>query len=301
MTAGKTGCTAKAPSSKPNLSSTTARGARRHARAEYLVGGTTMKQMETLVMSNAVAKPQLGDGFDTFTDEMEGGDRVIVGSLIKFTNEATWITNDEELPGDLDLVAVNVARVVTKWLDKRPDREATRILSPGERWPDVQKLNDEAPRSEWREGPDGKMKGPYQAQYVVYLLNAATVDRYSFPTSTDGGGIAVRDLIDRTAWMRQFRGQKVHAVVNLTDVFMPTKFGGRQRPHFEIKRWVAFGGDGGILPEAEPPALAAPTTKPSTEKQGAIAAKGRERIPPVGAQTIEPPTNKEAMRDEVKF
>jgi hypothetical protein len=245
-------------------------------------------------MGNEVAKPQFVDGFEQFTDEVEGNDstsdRLIVGPIIKFTNDSTWVTNggDEELPNDLELVVVNVARVVQKWVDQRPVKEATRILQPGEKWPDIKKLNADAPRSEWREGPDGKPQGPWQAQYLVYLLNMASVDRYTFATGTTGGGIAVRDLVDRTCLIRQFRGQNVYAVVTLADVFMPTRFGGRQRPHFRIQRFVALGGDGGILPAASPPALNAPTMESSTDKQ-------------VGAQTVEPPTNKEAMKDEVLF
>src|SRR6185369_46376 len=113
-------------------------------------------------MGNEVAKPQFVDGFEQFTDEVEGNDstsnRLIVGPIIKFTNDSTWVTNggDEELPNDLELVVVNVARVVQKWVDQRPVKEATRILQPGEKWPDIKKLNADAPRSEWREGPDGK-------------------------------------------------------------------------------------------------------------------------------------------------
>ena len=97
--------------------------------------------------------------------------------------------------------------------------------------------------SECSDGPDGKRRGPYQAQYVLYLLNLATMDRYTFPTGTVGGQIAVREVVDKTKWMRKLRGANVYPVVTLSDTFMPTRFGGRQRPHFEIKRWVSFGPD----------------------------------------------------------
>jgi hypothetical protein len=243
--------------------------------------------------NNEVAKPQFVDGFEQFTDAVEGDDspaeRLIVGPLVKFTNDSAWVTNgDEELPRDLELVVINVARVVQKWVDKRPVKECTRILQPGEKWPDIKELNANAPRSEWHPGPDGKPGGPWQAQYLVYLLNLASIDRYTFATGTTGGGIAVRDLVERTCLIRQFRGQNVYAVVNLADVFMRTRFGGRQRPHFLIKRWIALGGDGGILPAASPLALNAPTTESSTDKQ-------------VGAQTVKPPTLSEEMADTLPF
>ena len=139
---------------------------------------------------------------------------------MKFTNETAWVArNGEELSGTLELVAVNVTRVVQKWKDEQPIE--TIILEPGQKFPDLEKLNDAVPKSEWREGPDGKLRGPWQAQYLVYLLNAETVDRYTYVTATTGGGIAVRDLVDRTRWMRKFRGANVYAVVTLSDTFMP--------------------------------------------------------------------------------
>ena len=69
------------------------------------------------------------------------------------------------------------------------------------------------------------------------------MDRYTFPTGTVGGQIAVRELVDKTKWMRKLRGANVYPVTTLSDTFMPTRFGGRQRPHFEIKRWISFGPD----------------------------------------------------------
>ena len=41
--------------------------------------------------------------------------------------------------------------------------------------------------------------------------------------------------------MRRYRGAHVYPVVVLSDVFMSTRFGGRRRPNFIIKRWIAFG------------------------------------------------------------
>jgi hypothetical protein len=38
---------------------------------------------------------------------------------------------------------------------------------------------------------------------------------------------------------------------------MNTRFGGRQRPHFVIRRWITFD-SGGALPKMAPPALTGP-------------------------------------------
>ena len=64
-------------------------------------------------------------------------------------------------------------------------------------------MNESVPKADWVEGPDG-LRGPWQAQYIVYLLNLETMDRFSFPTGTVGGGIAVRELVDKTKWIREF-------------------------------------------------------------------------------------------------
>ena len=134
-------------------------------------------------------------------------------------------------------------------------------------------------------GPDGKMRGPWQAQRIVYLLNPETVDRYTFASGTTGGRIAINDLVERTKWMRKFRGAHVYPIVRLTDTFMNTRYGGRQRPHFQVLRWVILGGGGGgqPLPATEQPALAAPVTE-----QTSVASS---------MKTIEPPPNTETMRD----
>jgi hypothetical protein len=226
------------------------------------------------------------DGFATYEGGVEGerkqGRGVIQGTCVKFTNEATWETNDgEELPADLELVVVNIIRVVQKWKDQQPVE--TRILGPGEKFPDINKLNEDTPRSEWVEGPDEQLRGPWQAQHVTHLLNPSTMDKYSWPTGTVGGSICVRDIVDKTNWMRSFRGERVYPVVTLSDKFMNTRFGGRQRPHFIVKRWIALDGGGGggkALPTTAQQAL----EKPATD---------------VGVRTVEEPSLKEELNDEL--
>jgi hypothetical protein len=78
--------------------------------------------------------------------------------------------------------------------------------------------------------------------------------------------------------MRRFRGPDVFPVVSLADAFMRTRFGGRQRPHFNIKRWMNLGNDGTAVPAADTPLLANQ-----------------------GAQEVEAPTAKEVTGDSVPF
>ena len=186
------------------------------------------------------------DGFETYEDAIESGgeqqptNQVIKGKLLKFTNEM-WVTRDgEEISAHLELVAVDVRRIVQKWKDQVPVE--TIRLEPGQKFPDIEKLNAETPQEDWIEGPDGKLRGPWQMQHVVYLLNPATMDQFSFPTGTIGGRICVRDLVKRTQWKRKVSGDDVYPVVTLSDTFMNTRFGGQQRPHFLIKSWITLGG-----------------------------------------------------------
>jgi hypothetical protein len=128
------------------------------------------------------------DGFDGFEDAVEGeedrapSNRVIQGTLVKFTNEYTWTTPEgEELPPDLELVVVDIGRVVQKWKDGNPVE--TVVLAPGEKFPNIEKLNAQVPRSEWAEGPNGKPRGPYQAQHLVYMVDLKTMTKFTFATA----------------------------------------------------------------------------------------------------------------------
>jgi hypothetical protein len=209
-------------------------------------------------MSNELEKsPHTVDGFAGYSDEVEGDEqqtsnRVIQGEIVKFTNEASWVTGaGEELPADLELVVIDVGRIVQKWNDGIPVE--TRVLQPGEKFPDIAKLNETVPKKEWVEGPDGKPRGPWQSQHVVYLLDPRRMGRYTWPTGTVGGAIAVRDIVDRCCWMRKYRGAHVYPVVRLSNAFMPTRFGGRQRPYFDIVKWVSLDGGGAVLTRPRSP------------------------------------------------
>jgi hypothetical protein len=246
------------------------------------------------------------DGFEGYEDRTEGDDRsegggVIRGSLLRFSNEAAWLLrDDEEMPAGLELAAVNVIRVVQKWKDGLP--EETIILEPGQKFPDVEKMNEAAPKAEWVEGPDGKKRGPWQAQHVVYLLNLETMDRYSYPTGTVGGGIAVRELVDKTKWMRRLRGENVHPVVTLSDCFMNTRFGGRQRPSFTIKKWINLGDDK-VLPtpssslESSAPPLVAHVGKELAEAKKPVETPTKKSAR--GARKVAGPALEEILNDDL--
>jgi hypothetical protein len=230
------------------------------------------------------------DGFSGFNEEVEGDDRqqggsMIQGTLIKFTSEAEWVTgNGDEMSRKQELIPIDIVRAVQKWIDRKSVE--TIIVPPGEKFPNVKAMNEAAPKSEWRENLNGEMVGPWQMQYLVYLLDAHALDKFTFPTSTIGGGMACRALADKVAWMRKYKGPKVSAVITLADTFMNTRFGGRQRPHFNVVRWIGFdtGGGGDALPAPKPPVL----------EGGAVA---KPEAPPWNE--VEEPSLKEEMNDDL--
>jgi hypothetical protein len=215
-------------------------------------------------MSDIIKKDptNIDDGFAGWTDNVEGSERpqgagVIQGVKIKFSNDATWLERDDnEMPPNLELVAVAIGRYVQRWQDQQPIE--TIPIASEQPFPDIDAMNEKVPRKEWTNGPDGQPRGPYHACSVVYLVNLNTMDRYSFPapTVTIGSSIAVRELRDKIMFMRRLRGPNAYPVIVLSDTFFPTRFGGRQRPHFKIVRWISHGGEGGQV-EALPP----PTSK----------------------------------------
>jgi hypothetical protein len=237
------------------------------------------KKNEVVVKQNT--ETQL-DGFSGFVEGVEGDDRpqggaVIQGTLIKFSNEAEWVTGDgDELSQDRELVAVDTIRIVQKWIDQKP--EETVFVAPGQPFPDVKAMNDKAPKSEWRENLNGEMVGPWQAQHVLYLVDPQTLDKFSYPTSTVGGTVALRELCDKVKWLREAkRNHNAHAVVTLSDKHMNTRFGGRQRPHFNIVRFIELGGDGALS-----------ASKPLAIEGGAT-----------GLHEVKEPTLKEELNDDL--
>jgi hypothetical protein len=182
-----------------------------------------------------------------------------------------------------ELIAIDILRIVQKWIDQKPVE--TIIVPPGEKFPDVKAMNEAAPKSEWRENLNGEMIGPWQMQYILSLLDAHSLDKFTVPTSTIGGGIACRELADKVAWMRKHKGSNVSAVIKLADKFMNTRFGGRQRPHFNIVRWIGFDGAGAL-----------PAPKPALE--GGAAAKTETPASPPWNE-VEEPSLREELNDDL--
>ena len=158
------------------------------------------------------------------------------------------------------------------------------------------------------------LRGPWQAQQIVYLLDPTSMSQYHWPDGTVGGGIAIREAVDSIKAMRRFRPGAA-PVVELSSKFMNTKFGGRQRPHFEIHNWVSLPGDESqpaALPAPPPNSTAAPIivakAEPATElaKPATPAATKKKPTKRIGTldvaepiKPIKPVTLREELDDEI--
>jgi hypothetical protein len=141
-------------------------------------------------------------------------------------------------------------RVVQKWQDKLPIE--TVILKRGQNL-DLKRMNEDTPKREWVKGPDGKLCGPWQRQYLVYLLNPKTMTRYTFVTGSLGGGVAVRELEQAIDDRQKWAQKSLRPIVTLSDAHWPTQFGDRRRPEFLIVDWRDFGGVEEQAPTLLPP------------------------------------------------
>jgi hypothetical protein len=212
----------------------------------------------------------MSDGFNTIPANSGESRRVIVGTKAVITKQGKWINGNtkEPLQEDLKLIVVEIARVIQKWEDDLPVDDCTRFLNQHEAVPDLDAWNEEIPRSEWGEGPDGKPRGPWQFQNLVYLLDPKSMGKFTFPFNTIGGRMALEALTDATRSKRLLTRQAnwFPVVLLRSTIFVSKRFGDIPRPHFEIVEWVQLGSD------TSAPALAPASPKASLEDKSDRAA-----------------------------
>jgi hypothetical protein len=223
----------------------------------------------------AAMTQEINDGFDTkgSADGNDDPNAPIKGRRIKYgcaSKPMEWVFTDDTPVPNIPFIAIKLLRAVQKWPPgDSKDRPETRILGPDEAFPDIDKLNANTPRSEWRKGPNGEEKGPYEAAVALYLLDSKTAKQYTFISPTVGAHRAAEDLRETVGWMRELKGERCYAEVELGRTHMPTQHGGRLRPDYVIKRYVTLGANGsGTLSKVDLPRLTAPqeTEQPSEKK-----------------------------------
>jgi hypothetical protein len=239
------------------------------------------------------------DGFDGYTDESEGDQdqdqsaspRVIQGMKISFDGKkGAWLdANKQPLPADLHLIVADVLRVVQKWRTDNTPAEPPIILGPNEKWPDVDAMNAQCPKTEWRMYYD-KLIGPYQKQKIVYLWDPVTMNKYTWPASNNSGMACVSDLVEKIMMMRSFKKVRAIPVVKLSSLLWSKK-NNTLGPRLIDMKWIAKSADGTLLPATEPIAIA--SSKPTTVQETLDTF--------AGVKTVDPPTGKEATGDKIIF
>jgi hypothetical protein len=185
-------------------------------------------------MTTTIELP-LHDGFDVELNEDTS--RIIQSTLLKF-RDGLWFEDGAPFPAAC-LTAIDVRMILQRWQDQKPIETLMDLPLP-----DVDHLNSLIPENEWEEGIDGKPRPPWQKNYVVYLLNPATAEQFTAINSTVGMAIAYHNLAKAVRIMRRLRGDHVLPIVKLGATPMKTKFGVKQRPHFEVIEWCEFGASG---------------------------------------------------------
>jgi hypothetical protein len=239
------------------------------------------------------------DSFDGYTDEAEGGEhdqdqltsgRLIQGERISFSNEAVWVgVNGQPLPNNLQLLVHSVVRLVQKWGQDNMPAGPPLILAPNQKWPDIEAMNEACPKSEWRLR-FGVLVGPYQAQKIVYLWDRISMNKYSWPTSSNSGMACVSELAEKIQMMRQFKKQKARPIVKLSSRLWSKRFN-KQGPNFVVLQWVVVNEEGALVPLTDMAAITGP--KPTTVKESL------DQF--AGMQPVSPPSGKEATDDSIQF
>jgi hypothetical protein len=245
------------------------------------------------------------DGFSGYTSECEGDDeinasnKVIIGPKLKFLDPHWWNTSTEQMMTGTALILIDVKRVVNKWgHDNKP--LVTRILEPGEKFPDFEKLNAECDKSEWLE-KFGKLVGPWSGQNLLYFVDDfERLNRFTWPSpiTTIGSAICVDEVVDQIALVRRVKGQNMYPVTILGHTNFKNDFGPRQRPYLlNIPHWVTYGTAAQkTLPDNNQTrgALSAPSGNPGAAPSGTART-------PAGTQPVSKPTAKEVTDDEIIY
>jgi hypothetical protein len=202
--------------------------------------------------------------FDPEVESAEGDDNQRSsrwsGPRVKFTNDFECVTNEGDAISGQQRIVIDIHRTEVYWKDGIPVTEI--VLGPGQKYRDLDAVNALIPQSEWRINRNTKkLQGPWSRQHVLIFADPTTMAESWWASDTIGATIAITALRDSIERMRRFRGP-VYPLVELSDCFMKTAYGGRQRPDLKIKGWLRADGTGvaAIGAEVQSPQLAAPST-----------------------------------------
>jgi hypothetical protein len=194
------------------------------------------------------------------------------GSLLKFVDGRWSVKGGTTIPPKL--LAVSTRTLLQCWKDAKPISTISEYPLP-----DVDELNAKIPESKWEVDKfnSDKRVPPWRKYWAVYMLDPATMNRFTYINSTNGARQAVDDLRDAVRMMHAVRGSNLLPVVELSSKIMHTQYGEKARPEFRITSWTMFADD----------------TAAQLEDKGATVAEAMK--------TVEALTTEEVLNDELPF
>jgi hypothetical protein len=219
------------------------------------------------------AKVELDDGFE---DTAANSDRFNT-RLGYAPDTSKWSAKNGSIIPDRPLLVWGTNDVIVRFAtdDGKPEFI---FKEKGKSLPSLEKLNGSVPKDQYPIGLNGEAEKPYKYNWIVYLTDEQTAERFSYMNSTYGTFLAVGALRTRVQDMRHLRGEDVYPFVTLGSAPMRTKFGMKTRPDFQIQSWRKLG--------PATPAIAGPDTPQLTSSIGV---------------EVEEPSLSEVMDDEIKY
>jgi hypothetical protein len=156
-------------------------------------GGTAVAPATQLT---AVAPPDNRTPRERYLDEIAPA--AIVGRLIKFTKDGTFITADDEatIPEIADFVVL-ADQTLVGWLkfnDEAPPDRVMGLLYDGFVMPQRAQLGD-LDQSQWSDGLSGLPEDPWKHQMYLVLQHGESGELYTFATSSMTGRRACGNLL----------------------------------------------------------------------------------------------------------
>jgi hypothetical protein len=131
--------------------------------------------------SLATYEPGLEDD-DGFHGSLHSG-RLLKGTSLKWNDTVHWADRDGVTPPSLLLVIAS-NEVLQSWKDGKAKVIADKPL------PDPAQLNCTIPIAEWERGVDNTPRPPWAHVVIVYFVNLATAEFFTYAPATTGAHIA---------------------------------------------------------------------------------------------------------------
>jgi hypothetical protein len=181
---------------------------------------------------NNLAAIQTDDGWDDAA--AENAERVIKGTMLKFSDGRWTKGTGIEVKEGTALVALATAAGWVKWYEGKPAEYLMR--QRGKKLLDRDELSDPEGCGTWETGPDGEPKDPWQNTRFIDFVDPVSAEAFTFVTASWGGRHAVNDLAAQIQRVR-YGEPGASPLVELRAEPWVTRFGRKLRPCFRVIDW----------------------------------------------------------------